>query len=555
MEKPKSKTHFDFIGIGKTLYNSSCAYFDGIDLQVILTERLNKQKYSGEWPWRALEELNANKEHYTIAENRDVISADNFENALNRYSPFNQFLSSKGLEQFLSSDKTYSLSHHYTHALSSLIFSNVGDAIICVMDGAGSCSEDFKKLTCLDSERKFLRNEKNYEGISIYHYSNNQLECLHKEFFEFYKLGHTKKVVNNCPGMLFEYASEVIFGNKHDAGKVMGLAAFGKAKEYETIEDLIKSIEWERSFKGSGKVEWESSEHLDYYKELAASVQRILELRYLKLLDSYSSYSSNLILAGGAAMNCVSNMNLSRNSAFKKVLVSPCPGDEGISLGLIQYLHFLKNEEVLKCKSPYLGKKNRELNVEEVFSSFNVEKLNNKLIERASEELINGKVIGWFQGRSEIGARALGNRSILSRVDKVGLKSYLNEMIKFREEFRPYACSCLQEFGTKYFEVDDEFESPYMSFTIPIRESYKNQFKEVCHIDGTSRAQFVTRDINPLYYDLIKKVGEQTGVYALLNTSLNVMGQPIVEDLMDLLKFFKSSNVDGLFIGDYFVTK
>ncbi|PIK14033.1 carbamoyltransferase C-terminal domain-containing protein [Halobacteriovorax sp. JY17] len=558
METIKKKLDCDLIGVGKTLYNSSCAYYDGSRMEVLISERYNKKKYSGEWPWRSLELLKSQIDRYVAAECRDVLTAKRFELALENYSPFSEFIESKDLADFKSTDKIISLSHHYAHALCGLTFSNVESAVICVIDGAGTNAENFSELVSLESESKFISTGKSYEGVSFYLYENNSLRCLAKSFFPFYSLEKPNKVVSNSPGMLFEYVSEVIFNSKHDAGKVMGLSVFEEPIEYASVEEFLKDIKWEKSFLGSSKESWENSIHLDYYKKLAASAQRLLEKIILKEVMNYSNHSDNLILVGGAAMNCVNNMKLVENSSFKRVEVAPCPGDDGISIGLVQYLYFLKERKYFKLSSPFLGRDTAYINeekIQSVFKNFKIKNFGSDIIEYTANLLEQGKILGWFQGRSEIGARALGNRSIIARVDRKGLKSYLNENIKFREAFRPYACSCLKEYSHHYFEVDEKFRSPYMSFTIPIKKEWRESFQEVLHIDGTSRAQFVSPDINKKYHELISAVGDKTGVYSVLNTSLNVMGQPIVETLEDLLLFFETSNVDGVVIGDFFVTR
>ncbi|WP_372654774.1 carbamoyltransferase C-terminal domain-containing protein [Halobacteriovorax sp.] len=558
MDTIKNKLNCELIGVSKTLHNSSCAHLDGSKLQVLITERFNKKKYSGEWPWRTLEIGTKPSKDIKVAECRDVITSKRFEFALEKHSPFSEFIEAKGLSEFKSTEKTYSLSHHYAHALAGVSFSDVDDAIICVIDGAGSNSENFPELISLSSEEPFIPNEKSYEGISFYSYKNNELKCLGKKFFNFYKLDKTNRVVSSSLGMLFEYVSEIIFNSKHDSGKVMGLSAFGIAEEYSSIEDFLKSMDWSKAYAGNSKESWEESIHLEYYQNLAASAQKIFEEKIYEEIESYSGKSGNLILVGGAAMNCVNNMKLVERKIFEKIIVPPCPGDDGISIGLVQYLNFINKKKFFKISSPYLGRDivyTNEEKVREAFKEYKVENLGTEVISFTASKLAKGDVLGWFQGRSEIGARALGNRSIIARVDKDNLKSYLNEKIKFRESFRPYACSCLQEYSNEYFDIKEDFMSPYMSFTIPIKKEWKNTFKEVLHCDGTSRAQFVTPSINSRYYDLIKAVGDKTGTYSVLNTSLNVMGQPIVEDLDDLLLFFKTSNVDGLVVGDFFVSK
>jgi carbamoyltransferase len=173
------------------------------------------------------------------------------------------------------------------------------------------------------------------------------------------------------------------------------------------------------------------------------------------------------------------------------------------------------------------------------------------LVDAASKALLSQQIIGWWQGRSECGPRALGNRSILAFPDRAGLKNYLNHSIKGRESFRPYGCSVLQDKAHLYFEVNQEFENPFMSFAVKVKSDFRDQLAEVTHVDQTSRMQTVRRNQNKLFYELIKKVGDQSGLYCLLNTSLNVMGEPIVETLDDALYFFEHTPVDTMFVGPF----
>ncbi|WP_127718486.1 carbamoyltransferase C-terminal domain-containing protein [Halobacteriovorax sp. HLS] len=544
------------LGISKTLYSSGVAKYENDLLELILSERLNKKKYSGEWPWRALSILS--REDSISADCRDVLLTKDFEFALNQNSPFDEFLEKKSLKKFTSRELKHSLAHHYAHALSGITFTREKKVLVMVIDGAGSSSLDIKSLERAQDELSYCIDEKSYEGISFYKLENNHLTCLEKKFYPFIESKRIKKVLSKSPGMLFEFASEFIFNNKNDAGKVMGLSAFGKAQKIDCPMSYIESLDWDKSFRGKDKSQWESSEHMDLYKNVAASVQKFYEEVLLEQLSKYENKFSHVIIVGGGALNCVANFKLIQNKKFKSITIPPIPGDEGISVGIIQHLYHRENGEYITSETPYLGKNSDYICEDEIkkyFAKYNIKYLAEDLVDEISSELVEGKVLGWFQGRSESGPRALGNRSILARVDRNDLKNYLNSKIKFREEFRPYACSVLFEYADEYFKIDSDFKSPYMSFTIPVKEKFKDLFKEVTHVDGTSRAQIIEDETNLKYASLIRSVGHKTGIYAVLNTSLNVMGQPIVEDLNDLLIFFESSNVDGIVVGDYYVTK
>ncbi len=160
-----------------------------------------------------------------------------------------------------------------------------------------------------------------------------------------------------------------------------------------------------------------------------------------------------------------------------------------------------------------------------------------------------------FQGRSEPGSRALGNRSILAMPSISGMKSHLNNEIKFRESFRPYGCSLLQEDASTYFQVDSNFHSPFMGFALPVIPKWHDVFREVMHVDGTTRLQTVTSGQNRRYYELLKSLKKECGHSVVLNTSLNIMGRPILETVQDALDFFNSSEIKFLAIGNFLIQR
>ena len=194
--------------------------------------------------------------------------------------------------------------------------------------------------------------------------------------------------------------------------------------------------------------------------------------------------------------------------------------------------------------------------IEKVFSDSNYEiKHHNNIAEVAANLLNDEKIIAWFQGRSESGPRALGNRSILVRPDRKGIKDFLNANIKFRESFRPYGCSVLFEEAHRYFEVNQNFNNPYMSYAIKVRSNFKELLKDVSHVDGTSRMQTVRPGQNQLFYNLLKEFGKLSGLYCLLNTSLNVMDEPILETVEDAKRFLDNSEVDYLIIDQFCIKR
>ncbi len=571
MKNPKDQS---FLGLAKVLFNSSACHIaldnGRPDVEIISSERITRKKGCGEWPYKAIELVHSkiNQEKVSIAENRDVLSPKFFEEKLNLASPFFEFLKSKKYEMYsthFNSDIKY-LTHHLAHAYCCLGMSPFEESIIVIMDGAGSLSQDHKNNILLNSENDHIsKNENLHEEFSAYYQKQGELTCIHKVWQKF---ENGKKMPNHSftegAGLLYEKGAEYLFNSKRAAGKVMGLAPFGKAKKITDPKYFLDQLDWSKAYKGNSKEEWENSVELDNYKNLAASIQSYFEEIYISRIRNIKNkypHVKNIIIAGGCALNCVSNMKIVKEKIFENVYVPPFPGDEGISFGLAHYMMYENGQswKVFKHEDQhgYFGAKSSEpndKNIEEIFKNYKITR-SNDLAEDISELIKDNNIIAWFQGRSESGPRALGNRSIIARVDYPNLKKYLNDKIKFREGFRPYGCSVLQDKAAEYFDIADDFQNPYMSFAAPLRTQYRELFKEVAHIDGTSRKQSVTPGQNKKFYDLIKKVGDKTGLYAVLNTSLNIMGEPIVETIEDVRRFFEVSPVDYLCVGDYIIER
>lgn len=572
------------LGLGKTLYHSSVSLIKKQagelrpEATLILSERLSRKKNSGSWPTEPLRKIlpHVNLSKSVIAENRDVLHPKTHEEQLNSVLPFFESLKQNGLEKFsahFNSDVRF-VPHHLCHAMAAVHMSPFTKALILVMDGAGSAKKDFVGDFKNEAELGLAGGDPTgrdpNEEISVYLFEQQQgkvkLRCEQKMWRSFVKSQNvSKKTWSEGMGIFYETASEFIFNCNQSSGKVMGLAPFGKASALSGPRaDYMESLPWaEKSFKGGGKKAWESHPHLQDYKDLAATVQSEFE-NFLfpfvqKLRTEYPEYE-NIILTGGCALNCTFNGKLVKQGLYEEVYVPPFPGDESISLGAAAYSHYiLQNQDwhplVHEQQHGYLGASESKPSTEEIlkiFEGFQVERPNS-ITQYVAQLLEQGEVIAWFQGRSEAGPRALGNRSILARPDQEGLKDRLNAQIKFREAFRPYGASCLYEKSGEYFDIPKNFNSPYMSFAIPVKAEFKKQLNEVTHIDGTCRFQSVRQGQNEIFYDLIKKFGDRTGLYCLLNTSLNVMGEPIVETAEDARRLLMQTPVHGLAIGDFYI--
>ncbi len=545
-----------FLGLGKTKHNSSICLIQDSQIEILLTERINKIKNSGAWPSEAILKIRPllDFENLQIADNRDVIPAKQIEALQDKQYPFFDYLKKKKLEHFSShfNPKIQSVTHHLSHAYAALAMSPFSKSLIIVIDGAGS--------PILNSPDKF-------EECSVFLQDGVNLKQVFSTFVQFTpSVNYPNHTFSNSIGFGFEKISEFIFNSPHSSGKVMGLAPFGVFQNINNIHNFLENIPWNNSFNGTSKDDWEKS-NLDLFKNLAASIQKKLEEHYDKLLDSlklkFPSYE-NLILTGGCALNCTNNARIFYQKKFNQIYIPPFPGDESIAFGLAHFLKFNQNPDSwevfeLSKQSAYFGfsqSKATDYQIETIFSDKNYRIIKSANIIRDTAALLkDNHIIAWFQGRSESGPRALGNRSILSRPDYPYLKKYLNQNVKFREDFRPYGCSVTQEKALTYFDVPTGFDNPYMSYAIKVKDDYKELLKEVSHIDGTSRMQTVRRSQNSKFYDLINAFGDLTNIHCLLNTSLNVMGEPILETVEDAKRFMDNSILRYIIIEDFLIEK
>ena len=291
--------------------------------------------------------------------------------------------------------------------------------------------------------------------------------------------------------------------------------------------------------------------------DLAASVQRTFENAYFELIAHFvkKTGAQFLTLSGGCALNCLANMRL-QDLGLKGIYVQPGASDRGLSIGNAFELANKKHILTKPVPNMYLGYEYSQLEIEGALcrSGLNYTFAEN-YIDEAVLSLCSGKVVGWFQGRSEFGPRALGHRSILASASIPGMKDKLNEKIKFREQFRPFAPAMLLEdfHAATSFKEEDDF--PFMTFTFKITSEFQSLMSEAIQVDGTARVQTVSDKDCPIFFELLKGIKLKNGFGVLLNTSFNLAGEPIVDSPADALRTFISSDIDELFIGKYIVRK
>jgi len=369
--------------------------------------------------------------------------------------------------------------------------------------------------------------------------------------------------------------------------KLMGLSSYGKPRFYDTIlsnlidlkddgsihlnmkyfaftyDKVMTNDRFSKLFGIEPRRKDQKTEQIHY--DIGASAQKVLEDVLLKMANHVHDITKlkNLCIGGGVGLNGVANYKILKESQFENVHIPPSPGDAGSAVGCAQYLYYIynKNPRVIESdnskvisENVYVGPSysNEQIQVFLDSEKISYEKLDShNLLEKTSQLIADGKIVGWYQGKMEWGPRALGSRSILADPRKAEMKEILNEKIKHRESFRPFAPSILEEHASEYFDIDRI--SPYMLMVAPVKRP--NDIPAVTHVDGTGRLQSVNRNANPLYYDLIKEFYKITGVPVIINTSMNVMGEPIVNTPEQAYRMIVKTDMDCIVMGNYLVRK
>lgn len=436
--------------------------------------------------------------------------------------------------------------HHLSHAAFAYCASGFDEADIIVVDAVGE-----------------------WATTSIMKGNGNNIEVIAEQRYP------------DSIGFLYSAATQFLgFKVNSDEYKVMGLAPYGEiSSETERFIKLIKeklvkitdsgvvnlNLDYFKFHYGDKMIrgkKWENlfeinqrkpfSEIRQSHKNLSLAFQSVTEEIILNLMKSHRT-SNNLCLCGGVALNCSANGKILKSGIYENVYVPFAPGDCGCSIGAALAYHILHGEECISDISAYLGPKFSASEIENMIISYRLsyEKVNSNddLCVKTASLLSDGKIIGWFQDRMELGPRALGNRSILADARNHEMKELVNSKIKFREEFRPFAPSVLEEYAQPLFGC--KRTSPYMMFTYDVASA---DIPSVTHVDSTARIQTVSQKENPLFYLLLRYFYTLTGCPVLLNTSFNVMGEPIVCTPKDAIKTFLNSGLDYLVIG-YFIVK
>lgn len=567
-------------GLNIGIHDSSVCYLEKKDGKleplILLSERITRVKHQGLFPFQALKRLHFRLKDQWAAIKKESISTNCFgtrartlEEKYAQSTPeYRTLMETLQLQDFSSlyNERIDFQTHHLCHAFSSLFQCPFETALIVVSDGVGNSEADFPSS---HDEYHFTKGagEESKEYLTIYELKGGQVRPLEKFWASPYKTSARKLNCSDGLGTLFEAASQLIFGNWNFAGKIMGLAAYGKASSISNQEEYIQSLDQLTTKWDKESLDDSDSEVFQLAADISATVQKHFEERMVTLLQKAKARypeHTNLILSGGCALNCLLNDRILKEKLFSRVFVPAFPNDEGISLGAA--LLNLKASGDYEFKSTPWDELSAawgdsesapEMNHQFVASSFaDCEVSFHEDIEYVAARLIAGnEIIAWVQGRSEVGPRALGNRSILASPLIKGLKLHLNRNIKFREHFRPYGASVLQDFAHKYFEVPEDYQSPFMTFAPLARKEKAAILGDLVHVDGSCRIQTVMQGQNESFFRLLYAFHELTGVPVLLNTSLNVMGQPILESLSDARLFMDKSEIKFMVYGKFLIKK
>ncbi|MBI4600779.1 MAG: carbamoyltransferase [Planctomycetes bacterium] len=440
--------------------------------------------------------------------------------------------------------------HHLSHAASAFLVSPFEEAVLLTMDGVGEWT-----TTAFGTGRGSAMT---FDGEIRFPHSI---------------------------GLLFSAITAYLGFQVNDGEwKVMGLAPYGKPRFLDRFREVVDmrpdgsfrlnmryfahdystrrmfNARWERLF---GRPARKPESDLDeFHHDVAHSGQKVVEDLVLNLARALSERYRlpNLCIAGGVGLNCVANWRIHEETGFKNIFIQPAAGDSGGALGTAFHIAntLLGRDRVFQMRHAYWGPEYGEEAIRAALDSAGasyVRRSEEELLDETARRIASGEVIGWFQGRMELGPRALGARSILADPRDPRVKETINGKVKFREWFRPFAPAVLKERAQEYFEVPAGMDLPFMLMVPKVRPQHRQLLPGVTHEDGTGRVQTLTEDLNGRFYRLVRWFGELTGVPVVVNTSFNVRGEPIVCTPADAYRTFLNTGLDALVIGDFIVTE
>ena len=458
----------------------------------------------------------------------------------------------------------YFTSHHTAHAYSGFFSSGFDTALIFVADGAGDYINGLQ-----EAESLFVAQNYKVEMVCR-RLQNPTVGKLIDE--KNYLLPHMPSLIQNYEislGKKFSQITHLLGLGMNGEGKTMGLSGYGtplfnfnaykKGDFFDfslKYKDLIEEIMVLKTMSGKSHKKY----ILDESANIASTLQLMLENTVLDLLDDVLNlyHCRNLVLSGGIFLNCLLNYKIIEKFDLENFFVLPPAGDDGQALGAAYYAYVkhLGTQNNFKINLPYLG---ISYDNSEIITAIENAKLTYRILkddELAAEiaaRISDNKIVALHRGRTEIGPRALCHRSILANPRNPYIKDILNNKVKHREPFRPFAPTVIAEDQFKFFNL--KLESNYMNIAATVKEEYKNQLPGITHIDGTSRVQAVSAESEPFVHKILLAVKQKIGFPIVINTSFNVNGDPIVESPFDAIETFLKTEIDTLVIENYIIDK
>lgn len=514
------------------VHDAGCTLFiNGNHICSINEERLTRKKYDGNYPQKSIDHClsvgNITKNDV------DIVYHAPTSHMINLHQTEDGTVT-RMLRKSFPNAEIKSVGHHLCHAASTVFTSPFNEGSFLTFDGGGSIINDpFRKM--------------------VDHVENNSIGFFNKEkgIFRFYNM---PEGFYNSFGQIYSVASSQIYAVKIGkgvdnwstqvgcAGKIMGLSAYGNSEKYEQLYNVtdhsIPYINFDTVW----------FDDVDSVEDAAYILQKNFEDGLIELLKKLRKYhlTPNVCFAGGSFLNILANTKIKESGLFKSIHIPPFPDDSGIHFGAAIWGCFEENESIsTPTNLALLGKQYTNSDITKILDLFDL-KYQPYDIEKVSQRIRDNLIVGWFQGRSEHGPRALGSRSIFMSPSKAENKDVLNRRVKHREPWRPFAGIIPEESVNEYFE--EGFSTPHMLYSQTVKSDL---IPAITHADGTCRIQTLRKSWNPRLHELLTTLDPPV----VVNTSFNDNGEPIVESPYHAVQSFLSMDIDCLVIGDYIVDK